>query len=164
MVGVICAQNCKHRPNNRRRRSKFDYDRKKLIRKRGRIANRVSSHPHKDNATLISELKQIDNAICDSHQNERLLEEHEAVEATSKIASDPKFFYKFAKRFTKTKTNIGPLLTNDNIFPDDPKVISELLLDQYNSVFSMPLATHTISDPASFFKMSPEQTVSPRYR
>ena len=33
---------------------------------------------------------------------------------TSKIASDPKFFYKFAKRSSKTKTNIGPLLTNDN--------------------------------------------------
>ena len=39
VVGVLCAQNCKRRPSNRRRRSKFDYDRRKLIRKRGRIAN-----------------------------------------------------------------------------------------------------------------------------
>ena len=124
-----------------------------MIRKRGCIANRVSRHPHKDNSTLISKLKEIDNAICDNHHNERLFEEHEA---TSKIASDPKFSYKFAKRSSKTKTNIGPLLTNDNTLSDDPKVISELLLDQYNSVFSMSLATHTISDPASFFNPVPK--------
>ena len=74
-----------------------------------------------------------------------------------KIASDPKFFYKFAKRSSTTKTNIGPLLTNDNTLSDDPKVISELLLDQYNSVLSMPLATHnTISDPALFFNPVPQ--------
>ena len=82
-----------------------------------------------------------------------MFEEHEA---TSKIASDPKFFYKFAKRSSKTKTNIGPLLTNDNTLSDDPKVISELLLHQYNKVFSVPLATHAISDPASFFNPAPQ--------
>ena len=49
------------------------------------------------------------------------------IEATSKIASDPKFFYKFVKRSSKTKTSIGPLIPNDNNLSDDPKVISELL-------------------------------------
>ena len=101
----------------------------------------------------IAEVKQIDSDICDSHHNERLFEEHEA---TSNIASDQKFFYKFAKRSSKTKTNIGPLLTNDNTLSDDPKVISELLLHQYNKVFSVPLATHAISDPVSFFNPAPQ--------
>ena len=80
---------------------------------------------------LVAEVKQIDSDICDSHHNERLSEEHEA---TSKIASDPKFFYKFAKRTSKTKTSIGPLITNDNNLSDDPKVISELLLHQYKGL------------------------------
>ena len=80
-------------------------------------------------------------------------EEHEA---TSKIASDPKFFYKFAKRTSKTKTSIGPLITNDNNLSDDPKVISELLLHQYNSVFSAPLATHAISDCLSTISVNEE--------
>ena len=44
-------------------------------------------------SSLIAEVKQIDSDVCDSHDNERLFEEHEA---TSKMASDPKFFYKFA--------------------------------------------------------------------
>ena len=148
VVGNICEKNCKRKLSSRRRKSKFAYDRRKLIRKRGRIVNRISSHPRKNNSSLIAEVKQIDSDICDSHHNERLFEEHEA---TSKIASDPKFFYKFAKRSSKTKTNIGPLLTNDNTLSDDPKVISELLLHQYNKVFSVPLATHAISDPVSFF-------------
>ena len=106
--------------------------RRKLIRKRSRIVNKISSHPRKNNSSLIAEVKQIDCDICDSHHTERLSEEHVA---TSKIASDPKSFYKFAKRSSKTKTSIGPLITNDNNLSDDPKVISELLLHQYNSFF-----------------------------
>ena len=109
----------------------------------------------KNNSSLIAEVKQIDSDICDSHHNERLFDEHEA---TSKIASDPKFFYKFAKRSSKTKTNIGPLLANDNTLSDDPKVVSELLLHQYNRVFSVPLATHAISDPFFFFINPAPQT------
>ena len=154
VVGNICENNCKRKPGNRRRKSKFAYDRRKLIRKRSRIVNKISSHPRKNNSSLVAEVKQIDSDICDSHHNERLSEEHEA---TSKIASDPKFFYKFAKRSSKTKTSIGPLITNDNNLSDDPKVISELLLHQYNSVFSAPLATHIISDPVSFFNPVPQR-------
>ena len=111
VVGNICEKNCKRKLSSRRHRSKFPFDRRKLIRKRGRIVNRISSHPRKNNSSLIAEVKQIDSDICDSHHNERLFEEHEA---TSKIASDPKFFYKFTKRSSNTKTNIGFLLTNDN--------------------------------------------------
>ena len=59
------------------------------------------------------------------------------------------------KRYSKTKTKIGPLLTNDNTLSDDPKVISKLLLHQYNRVFSVPLATQAISDPVSFFNPAP---------
>ena len=151
VVGNICEKNCKRKLSSRRRRSKFAYDRRKLTRKRGRIVNRISSHPRKNNSSLIAEVKQIDSDICDSQHivtMNVLFEEHEA---TSKIASDPKFFYKFAKRSSKTKTNIGLLSTNDNTLSDDPKVISELLLHQHNSVYSVPLATHAISDPVSIF-------------
>ena len=53
-------------------------------------------------------------------------------------------------------TTKASLLTNDNTLSDDPKVISKLLLHQYNKVFSVPLATHAISDPVSFFNPSPQ--------
>ena len=50
VVGNICEKNCERKLSSRRRRSKFAYDRRKLIRKRGRIVNRISSHPHKNNS------------------------------------------------------------------------------------------------------------------
>ena len=78
VVGNICENNCKRKPSNRRRKSKFAYDSRKLIRKRSRIANRISSHPRKNNSSLIAKVKQIDSDICDSLHNERLSEEHEA--------------------------------------------------------------------------------------
>ena len=70
----------------------------------------------------------------------------------------PQKLHQTRKRSSKTKTSIGPLITNDNNLSDDPKVISELLLHQYNSVFSAPLATHTISDPVSFFNPVPQRS------
>ena len=89
VVGNICEKNCKCKLSSRRCRSKFAYDRRKLIRKRSRIVNRISSHPRKNISSLIAEVKQIDSDICDSHHSERLFDENEA---TSKIASEPKFF------------------------------------------------------------------------
>ena len=68
VVGNICEKNCKRKLSSRRRRSKFAYDRRKLIRKRGRIVNRISSHPRKNNSSLIAEVKQIDSDICESPQ------------------------------------------------------------------------------------------------
>ena len=67
VVGNICENNCKRKPCNRRRKSKFAYDRRKLIRKRSRIVNKISSHPQKNNSSLVAEVKQIDSDICDSH-------------------------------------------------------------------------------------------------
>ena len=52
------------------------------------------------------------------------------------VSMSKKFAYAgFSAIFNITKTNIGPLLTNDNTLSDDPKVISKLLLHQYNRVF-----------------------------
>ena len=67
--------------------------------------------------------------------NKQLKEEEKAIES---ILENPKFFYSYAKKFSKTRTNIGPLLDDENQLQSDPEKIANMLQAQYSSVFSDP--------------------------
>ena len=108
------------------------------------ITKKINNNPRKDSSALILEveLKQIDRAICASHNDAHLSDEEVA---TSKISKDPKLSYRYVKKFNKSKPYIGPLLSHDNTLTNDPKDIYELLLNQYNSGFSVPLDRWSIN-------------------
>ena len=55
----------------------------------------------------------------------------------TKILENPKFFFSYAKRFAKSKSNVGPLLNNGNL-SNDPQEMANILQEQYKSVFSDP--------------------------
>ena len=57
--------------------------------------------------------------------------------ALTKILENPKFFFSYAKRFAKSKSNVGPLLNNGNL-SNDPQEMANILQEQYKSVFSDP--------------------------
>ena len=69
--------------------------------------------------------------------------------AVAKIKEDPNFFFRYAKRFSITKQEIGPLYSDN-----DKKLICKLLLEQFNSAFSIPLSNKVVTDPVSFFAVS----------
>ena len=52
------------------------------------------------------------------------------------IKENPKFFYKYAVKYSKTKSNIGPLIDEQGQSVQEPKEIAEKLRLQYESVFS----------------------------
>ena len=54
------------------------------------------------------------------------------------MKTDPKFFFSYAKRFSKLKSNIGPLLDKEGKLHSDPQKMADMLQDQYTSVFSDP--------------------------
>ena len=55
----------------------------------------------------------------------------------TKILENPKFFFSYAKRFAKSKSNVGSLLNNGNL-SNDPQEMANILKEQYKSVFSDP--------------------------
>jgi len=94
-------------------------------------------------------LIKIEQAICDSHSKERL---HEESLAVSRIKSDPNFFFRYAKRFSICKSDIGPLLNpQSQVLSDDKLEMCRILMDQFNSVFTTPLPHRQIHDPIEFF-------------
>ena len=93
----------------------------------------------------------IEEAIITSHINELF---HEEAIAAAKIKEDPNFFFRYAERFAITKQEIGPFYSDNGCLTNYKKNICKLLLEQFNSAFSIPLSDKLVTDPVSFFVVS----------
>ena len=73
-------------------------------------------------------------------QIERTL--HKAVES---IATNPKYFFRYAKKKSKIKTKIGPLEdpVSGQLIGDNVKM-ANILAEQYNKMFSVPSTSNEI--------------------
>ena len=67
------------------------------------------------------------------------------------MKKDPKAFFTYAKRYSKTRSDIGPFFNEEGNPELDPDVIAEMLRKQYDSVFSTPKEENKISNPDEFF-------------
>ena len=96
-----------------------------------------------------SHLVMPEKQLCDSHLDEKCFEENAAV---TKIKDDPNYFFRYAKKFSICKTDIGPLMNRGtNSLSNDKHEMCRLLVDQSSSVFSIQDPQHIITDPVSFF-------------
>ena len=84
------------------RKSKFQKEHRVLMRKRTKLSRIILHTPQ-----IISQLLSIEEQISSSHLKEKIHEEHVAV---SKIKVDPKHFFRYAKRYSICKQEVGPLL------------------------------------------------------
>ena len=84
---------------------------------------------------LRAELYDINQKIQDSIKNQRQQNESKAVNS---IKKNPRYFYSFAKQSNKLKSTIGPLINSEGNLTHDPKAMSDILQQQYCSVFSDP--------------------------
>ena len=126
--------------------------RRSLTRKRRRINKRLSriTSPSQK-CKLNNQLLQIEIELQKSYQNSATYSENKAVEA---IKTNPKFFYTYAKKKSKVKCKIGPLLNSANKLVGNSKEMAEILSEQYKKVFSTPI------DPSTIVNNNPAQTPS----
>ena len=126
------------------RKYKFQKERRVLMRKRTKFSRIILRTPQ-----IISQLLSIEEQISSSHLKEKIHEEHVAV---SKIEVDPKHFFRYAKRYSICKQEVGPLLNPlNNTLTDNKYEMCCLLVNQFNSVFTKPKQTSVIKDPVTFF-------------
>ena len=120
-------------------------ERRILMRKRRKLIKRLAkTFTNAQQSKLKEKLISIELELLNSHKKERELNE---LKATSKIESNPKYFYSYVKRFSKTKPKVGPLrnpITKD--LTADSRVMADLLQDQYKSVFSTPKEDYSFLD------------------
>ena len=67
--------------------------------------------------------------------------------AVDAIKTNSKYFYSYSNKFSKVKSNIGPLMDNTNKLILGPQKMAEILSKQYKSVFSEPMIDHPITHP-----------------
>ena len=67
------------------------------------------------------ELAYLESVIQTSYEHMRDKVEEAAV---TKMVPDPKFFYEFAKRNAKVRSQIGPLVTEDGSHTSDPGMVA----------------------------------------
>ena len=119
---------CSTKTEQKSKVSRFHHERKIIMRKRLKLVK--SSKP----APLIkSHLVMLEKQLCDSHLDEKRFEENAAV---SKIKDDPNYFFRYAKKLSIYKIDIGPLMNHDtNSLSNDKHEMCRLLVDQFTSVF-----------------------------
>ena len=112
-------------------------DRRILMRRRSKLEKKYileknSSQMEKIKSQLIS----IEKQLQISYKKSASAAEKKACEA---IKMNPKYFYSYAKRHSKTKTRIGPLFDKTkNDYVSNSKEMADILQKQYQSVFSSP--------------------------
>ena len=82
---------------------------------------------HSHSQPTLNKLMANEEYIITSHINELSQEEANAV---AKIKEDPNLFFRYAKRFSITKQEIGPYQSDNDSLTNDKKRICKLLLEQ----------------------------------
>ena len=94
-------------------------------------------------------IENIEQLLKDFYDKRRQRKENEALE---NIKRNPKVFYSYARKQSKSFSGIGPLFDEDGETITKPEDIAEALLKQYNKVFTEPKRVARIEDPTDFFK------------
>ena len=128
--------------------SSFFKHRKTLMRKRRKLKMWFSKQGVSRRAKIKDQLINIELEVLKSHIDEQTHDENLAID---RIKSDPNYFFTYAEKLSKTGTEVGPLQDLHGDLVNDKKLMSDLLLNQFSSVFTTPSANHVISDVTSFF-------------
>ena len=139
-----------------KKRSIIPRHRRILMRKRSRLkAQLLRANTEARQNSITRSLIEIEIQIQDSLKQQSEFEEQKAVES---IKKNPKYFFTYAKKFSKIKFGIGPFTDAANKIIDCPMKMAEILSKQYQSVFSQPL--HCNNSPHHLFPDEPPSEVT----
>ena len=126
-----------------------------LMRRKEKLSERMmkSRSWHKNYKTF-KELEDIETELENSYKKMRKKEEDNAI---IKLKKNPKYFYTYAKKFSKTNQQLSGLLREDQSLATSPREQANLLIDQYESVASIPREEYVVEDAEAFFMEALEQ-------
>ena len=105
------------------------------------LLNKLKDNPNSPKAQIEAVKRKLYLAhtnIRDAINRNLLYREQQAV---NKVKENPKYFYSYAKQFSKKKSNISMLFDKNKNIHANPQEIANLLQRQFTSVFSDPSKT-----------------------
>ena len=148
----ICT---KHTPVRTRITNKYKIPNKRLalIRRKKRLNSKINCRKFvRENfpENLIQKLEK-KKAEVEEEIRKSIVEEKESkeIKAIEQMKSNPKMFYTYMKKFSKSDSKIGPLADDEGNIHSDAKAKAEILQKQYTKVFSNPdnASTDHLSKP-----------------
>ena len=136
-----CRTGCPMKSPPKRKSSRLLRTLSRKKRKFQAILDRVIDNPKTPQSQINSLNRKIaltHYAIRDAICSERKFREEQAC---GKVKINPKYFYSYAKKFSKQKRSITMLFDGNNNICTSPNQIANILQNQFTSVFSNPAAT-----------------------
>ena len=138
----ICEMGCpRKKASSKRRGSPVNT----LSRKKRKLKLRLhlaEQNPVATTAHLESLRNQISSVYADMRDAINHDLNYREQQAVDKVHSNPKYFYSYAKKFSKQKRSIPMLFNEAKRTCTNPEVIANILQRQFSSVFSDPSATN----------------------
>ena len=108
---------------------------RKLLRKRLKLSKKkLTSNSWVKNHRNIEKLEKVEEELASEYRKKKLIEEKRAI---AKIENNSSYFYKYAKKFCRNGFGIPSLMKDGNLVSDDLEK-TEILSDQYRSVWTVP--------------------------
>ena len=129
---------------------KVDKERRRVWRQLGRVRRAILTTPSATRmAELLAAKQALEEELRRSYATSGWQEETEVV---SKMRTNPKAFFAFAKARQQTRSKVGPFLDRSSGLPNpDPDFTAEQLSEQYASVFVEQRPEWTVPSPSTFF-------------
>ena len=120
-----------------------------LMKKKQKLSQKIlKSKSWEKNYSVMLELQEIEDKLSGHYNERRRKEEKEAIQ---KLKHNPKYFYSYQKRFSKTVNTIGDFVNKTGDIITDPMKKAEMLKDQYDSVASEPNKDFIVNNAEDFF-------------
>ena len=115
-----------------------------LMKKKKKLSSQIlSSSSWRKNYKTMVELEEVEEEIDEEYKARRMKEEKKAIGA---IKRNPKYFYTYAKTFSKSKGEMAAFEKENGELTDDPFEKSEILRKQYESVASVPMKEFEVKE------------------
>ena len=123
---------------------------RKLMRSKSKLSKAILKVKScKKYLKLKDDLEDIELKLKESYTARRLEKERVAM---SKMRNDSIAFFSYAKKFSRTQSDVGPFLDNAGNLILQPEDQVDMLKKQYESVFSSPIEAKKVMDPTTFFQ------------
>ena len=133
--------------NERKKSSRIPRVRRNLMRRRTKVNKKLDTPvTPTQKQKLTAELIDIEKNLQLSYKAESSEMEHRAVAA---IKKNSKYFFSYARKFSKVTVGIGPLIDTAANIVSCPVKMAEMLVDQYCKVFSTP--KENLKSPCDIF-------------
>ena len=117
---------------------------RELMRSKKNLSSKIlPSTSWQKNYVTMTKLRKIEEELDESYKAQRLKQEKEAIRC---IKRNPRYFYKYAKKFSKNNGDIAAFVTKDGELTDDAFEKSEILRKQYESVASIPREENKVKE------------------